>query len=67
MLTHVESASFGAHWLGRAGEHRQDVAEMRRRWRHILGADPAHNPNLALNWREPWRPAFPPRVPYPWR
>ena len=67
ILTHVESASFGSHMEGRDEAHQRDVEAMRRRWRHVLGADPAHNPNLALEWVQPWRLAFPPRVSYPWR
>jgi GT2 family glycosyltransferase len=67
MLTHVESASFGSHARGRSVAHQRDVDEMRRRWRHLLGSDPAHNPNLALDWVRPGELAFPPRVSYPWR
>jgi GT2 family glycosyltransferase len=67
ILTHVESATFESHRKGRAEMHQRDVEEMRRRWCHVLGSDPAHNPNLAIDWARPWRLAFPPRVSYPWR
>lgn len=67
VLTHLESASFGSHSRGRSAEYAADVEEIRRRWRHRLRSDPAHNPNLALDSTEPWRLAFPPRVTYSWR
>ena len=67
VLCHQETASFGAHALGREEAYQTEVAEMWRRWEEGLRSDPAHNPNLELDATHPGRPAFPPRVTYPWR
>ncbi|HXF98341.1 MAG TPA: glycosyltransferase [Gaiellaceae bacterium] len=67
VLYHHESASFGSHVAGREDAYRAELELIRRRWREVLGCDPAHNPNLALDPRDPSRLAFPPRVTLPWR
>ena len=50
VLVHHESVSRGKdltrQQLRRA---RREAAWMRRRWRHVLGADPFYNPNLATS------------------
>src|SRR6185295_9248261 len=43
----------------------RDAEYMRRRWGAILDADPAYNPNLALDG-DSYSLAFPPRVRRPW-
>jgi hypothetical protein len=67
-LYHKESASFGGHNLGARGtQWSRDFDLMQARWREQLLADPHYNPNLSLDGRELWEPAFPPRAAYPWR
>jgi hypothetical protein len=66
-LYHQETASFGSHQHGREAAHQRDVELMQQRWGEILRDDPMHNPNLELDASNPSRPAFPPRVSYPWR
>jgi len=59
-LVHHESASLGRHDKGpRAEQFARDVAFMRRRWGHLLQADPFYNSNLSL--KRPYNLAFPPR------
>ena len=67
VLVHRGSASFETHQHGREKEHMRDAARMQERWGRTLLDDPTHNPNLELNASDPSRPAWPPRVPYPWR
>jgi O-antigen biosynthesis protein len=67
-LLHRESASIGRHDAGpRAAEWRAAFDLMQDRWGERLWRDPHYNPNLSLDPRELWQPAFPPRVDYPWR
>lgn len=67
-LTHRESASIGRHDAGsRAGEWNAAFELMQERWGGRLTSDPHYSPNLSLDPRELWQPAFPPRVTYAWR
>ncbi len=65
-LYHQESASRGDD-EGRADRRRylQEDAVMRKRWAALIERDPYYNPNLALDSFVP-RPAWPPRVVWPW-
>jgi GT2 family glycosyltransferase len=67
-LYHKESASIGRHDADKRRD--QWVFEsnlMRSRWGVELTSDPHYSPNLSLDALELWEPAFPPRVPCPWR
>jgi GT2 family glycosyltransferase len=64
-LYHRESASLGRHHHG--AEWDDAYEQIRSRWRDQLQSDPYYSPNLSLDDRRAWEPAFPPRVAYPWR
>ena len=51
---------------GRPAQFEQEIAYMRRRWGHVLAADPFWNPNLSLDDARVAL-AFPPRRLKPWR
>jgi len=64
---HHESASRGLDDRGEKLQRFQsEIAYMRSRWVHVLGNDPAYNPNLSLDYAYPF-PSVPPRVEKPWR
>ncbi len=65
-LYHHESASRGPEDTPEKQRRFQsEIAYMRSRWSHLLGNDPAYNPNLALN--DYWPNLAAPRVKKPWR
>ncbi|HEX8680567.1 MAG TPA: glycosyltransferase family 2 protein, partial [Chthoniobacterales bacterium] len=67
-LLHHESASRGYEDTPEKHQRMQKEAEyMRSKWRPQLEADPAYNPNLALDSGGNFKLAFPPRVQKPWR
>jgi len=65
-LIHHESRTRGADDSApkRARFH-QEIRRMHARWGHVLGNDPAYNPNLTLESEE-FALAWPPRVRKPW-
>ncbi|HEY4884473.1 MAG TPA: glycosyltransferase family 2 protein [Myxococcales bacterium] len=65
-LIHHESRTRGADDSApkRARFH-QEIRRMHARWGHVLGNDPAYNPNLTLE-SEDFALAWPPRVRKPW-
>jgi GT2 family glycosyltransferase len=66
-LYHLESASRGADIAPEAMERlRQETAYMKRRWGHVLEADPYYNPNLSLA-RNDFGIDAPPRRLHPWK
>lgn len=65
-LTHHESLTFGAPTTAeRREQFDRDHALMRARWMSALDNDPYYNPNLSLDPRCQFQPAFPPRLAYP--
>jgi hypothetical protein len=65
-LYHHESASRGLENTPAKLERlARDAEYMRRRWGAVLDADPAYNPNLALDG-DSFGLAFPPRGRKPW-
>jgi O-antigen biosynthesis protein len=65
-LYHHELQTYGDHYDGeRKASQNAEVARMRRRWAHVIAADPFHNPNLSLVPRMEWNLAFPPQL-SPW-
>lgn len=66
-LYHLEAATRGPDDApGAAPRVAQEYAYMRRRWGHLLSADPYYNPNLALS-RLDFSLAWPPRTTKPWK
>ncbi|MBU1692062.1 MAG: glycosyltransferase family 2 protein [Gammaproteobacteria bacterium] len=64
---HHESASRGLDDHGeKLVRFQSEIAYMCSRWGHVLGNDPAYNPNLTLDYAYPL-PSFPPRIEKPWR
>ncbi len=66
-LYHHESASRGPENLSAesAARFHRETEYMKRRWKHLIEHDPAHNPNLSLD--SPWPiPARTPRIAKPW-
>jgi GT2 family glycosyltransferase len=65
-LYHHESVSRGADdsWRRRL-RARREVAEMRRRWAHVMQRDPFYNPNLSYDQPD-FSPSRAPRVKKPW-
>jgi len=67
-LVHHESASRGLEDTGtKQRRFLAEVAFMRKKWRHVLEADPAYNPNLSIESNQQFKLAFPPRISKPWR
>jgi len=67
-LYHKESASIGRHDTADGeGQWTFEWSLIRSRWGGQLMSDPQYSPNLSLDARQLWEPAFPPRVSYPWR
>lgn len=65
-LFHLESATRGSDETEARRPHfRREMLYMMKRWGAALRADPAYNPNLALDHEYP-RLAFPPRTVRPW-
>ena len=65
-MYHHESLTLGRHDSpARRDQFRRDVAVIQSRWRDVLGADPAYNPNLSLKAGATFSLAWPPRAPDP--
>ena len=64
-LVHHELLTYGSHNSPqRAAQFERDVLAMRARWEHILGNDPAYNPNLSFDREHQFQLAAPPRTPF---
>ncbi len=65
-MYHHESLTLGRHDSpARRAQFRRDVNALQSRWRDVLGADPAYNPNLSLKAGATFSLAWPPRAPDP--
>ena len=65
-MYHHELLTLGRHDSpARRDQFRRDVAMIQSRWRDVLGADPAYNPNLSLKAGATFSLAWPPRLPDP--